>query len=93
MEGAQIDSTSKPDSNDINADETSSLDSNHQLAFGISMGGERTTAALHSVSITCPKLRLSLGHTLSSDAVKRNNCRELFDCDYQFRSVKSMGDH
>ncbi len=40
-------------------------------AFGISLGGERTDAALRAIAIICPELDLSLGHSLSFETSKR----------------------
>ena len=50
--------------------DTQSILNSHR-AFGISLGGERTNAALRVVAISCPRLEFSQGHSLTPETSKQ----------------------
>jgi predicted PurR-regulated permease PerM len=62
---SEFNTVPKTDKAALEHDATNSTNVLIQKAFGISLGGERTNIALRVVAISCPKLELSLGHSLS----------------------------
>jgi len=47
----------------------------NQKVFGISLGGDRTNAALRAIEIACPKLELSISHLMNASS-KRISARD-----------------